>query len=181
MIYFTSDLHLGHRFALEHRPMFSSVDEMNEVLINNINHIVTSNDTLYILGDASYRLESDQASELIRSILCKKILIRGNHDKRYDGDVFEDIFEYLEIKYNKQKFILCHYPFVCWNQMRHGSVNLHGHIHSGPEYNEENHTAGRLQYDVGVDANNYNPVSIDQISLWARTSPWEDYIGTNHH
>lgn len=181
MIYFTSDLHLGHKFVLEHRKMFSDIDGMNRELINNINEKLTRNDTLYILGDASYRLNPDEASVLLRKIKCRKILIRGNHDKEYDPDVFEEVSDYLELKYNKHKFILCHYPFVCWKQMRHGSINLHGHIHSDPEYNEENRATGRLQYDVGVDANGYKPVSIDRILNWAASSPWEEYKGLNHH
>lgn len=51
-IYFTSDLHLGHdniiRFC--NRP-FSSVEEMNDRIIQNYNSIVHKNDLVYILGD----------------------------------------------------------------------------------------------------------------------------------
>ena len=181
MIYFTSDLHLGHRVVLSHRPQFSTIEEMNETLINNINDQLTSRDTLYILGDASFRLKPEEASELLRKIRCKKILVVGNHDKEYEQDVFEDVFNYCEIKYNHRKFILFHYPITAWKQMRHGSIHLHGHLHSRPEYNEKNRSIGRLQYDVGVDANGFKPVSIEQILDWAASSPWESYMGLNHH
>lgn len=45
MIYFTSDLHLGHANAIHftERP-FADVDEMNEQLISNINDIVNEED-----------------------------------------------------------------------------------------------------------------------------------------
>lgn len=180
MIYFTSDPHFGHRTALGNRPEFSSVDEMNTAIINNINQKVTRKDTLYILGDASNKLGSVEASELLNEIHCKKILIKGNHDKEYEPGVFEGVYDYLELKHNKQMFILFHYPLVCWRYMRFGSIQLHGHIHSGPEYNEEHRSVGRLQYDVGVDAHNYMPVSIDEIAAWAKTAPWNEYLSTPH-
>ena len=52
MIYFTSDLHLGHRGIIEmqNRP-FENIQEMNQVLIRNYNAVVHKNDTVYILGD----------------------------------------------------------------------------------------------------------------------------------
>ena len=52
MIWFTSDLHLGHRAAISmcERP-FETVEEMNEILIRNFNSCVKKNDTVYILGD----------------------------------------------------------------------------------------------------------------------------------
>ena len=51
-IFFTSDLHLGHKNIIKHcdRP-FSSIEQMNRSLLTNINNIVGLNDDLYILGD----------------------------------------------------------------------------------------------------------------------------------
>ena len=55
MIYYTSDLHLGHANIIKlcKRP-FSDVDEMNAVLISNWNNRVTNGDTVYISGDLMY-------------------------------------------------------------------------------------------------------------------------------
>ena len=52
MIYFTSDLHLNHdkEFIYKERG-FSSVEEMNTAIINNINETLTEGDELFILGD----------------------------------------------------------------------------------------------------------------------------------
>ena len=57
MIWFTSDLHLGHVNVLQfqNRP-FADIDEMNEALIANINAKVKKNDELWILGDFSFRI-----------------------------------------------------------------------------------------------------------------------------
>ncbi len=47
MIWFTSDLHLGHRAAINMcgRP-FETVEEMNETIIRNFNSCVKKNDTV---------------------------------------------------------------------------------------------------------------------------------------
>lgn len=51
--------------------------------------------------------------------------------------------------------------------MSHGGRHLHGHIHScGGAYNEFNRRQGLLRYDVGVDANDYAPVSLEEFKTW---------------
>ena len=56
-MWFTADTHFGHSNIIEltHRP-FSSVQEMDRRLIANINDRVSARDSLYILGDFSFRL-----------------------------------------------------------------------------------------------------------------------------
>lgn len=85
MIYFTSDLHLGHenviRFA--DRP-FQNVSDMNRSLITNYNALVRDDDTVYILGDLTFKVNVEEADRLISKLNGRKILIKGNHDKRYD-------------------------------------------------------------------------------------------------
>ena len=56
MIFYTSDLHLGHANIIRHcnRP-FASAEEMDEVLIENWNAKVTNADTIHILGDLMFR------------------------------------------------------------------------------------------------------------------------------
>lgn len=71
MIYFTSDLHLGHANSIEftNRP-FSNVDEMNETLVRNINDIVSKKDELWILGDFAYKVGREKVRDLRNTILC---------------------------------------------------------------------------------------------------------------
>lgn len=168
MIYFTSDLHLNHEAAIRmcNRP-FETLEEMNLTLINNINAMVKKHDTLYILGDATYKGGLEDANKLISQINGKKILIRGNHDRKYDPTLFDDIRDFLEVHLGcsgqNYSISLMHYPMVEWPKSRHGSIHLHGHQHNGPEYNQRMKEQGIRRYDVGVDANNYCPVSLQQI------------------
>lgn len=165
MIYFTSDLHLGHenilRFA--NRP-FDSVKEMNRTLIANYNALVREEDTVYILGDLTYRIPLTEAETLIAKLNGRKHLIKGNHDKNYDKSLFEEVVDYKQIHEYCRHFTLMHYPMLEWAKMRCGSIMLHGHIHNiGIDYNMECKKNNILRYDVGVDANNFYPVAITTI------------------
>ena len=64
MIYFISDTHFHHHNIINYcnRP-FKDVNEMNKIIINNWNNIVTENDTVYHLGD--FCLFSDEEINLI--------------------------------------------------------------------------------------------------------------------
>ena len=93
----------------------------------------------------------------------RKILIKGNHDKKYDSNLFDEIRDFKTVSLNGQSFSLMHYPMLSWPKSHHGSYMLHGHIHSDESYNLQNREEGILRYDVGVDANQYCPVSVNQI------------------
>ena len=83
MIWFTADTHFGHSNILggNQRP-FGSIEQMNARLIAAINERVSCRDTLYVLGDFSYRTTVAEALRLRERINCEHMrLIRGNHDK----------------------------------------------------------------------------------------------------
>ena len=190
MIWFTADTHFGHTNILGggQRP-FDSIDQMNARLISAINDRVSCRDTLYILGDFSYRTTVAEALRLRERINCQHIrLIRGNHDKDWGmlepaprvaakgkkrpastspaTGPFEAVLDYAELKPGEchgTRMVLSHYPMLSWNGKRRGSIQLHGHIHADCRYNERNRERGVLRYDVGVDANGYAPVSRDEI------------------
>lgn len=191
MIFFTSDLHLGHIGAIDfsHRP-FSNIEMMNDVLIQNINETVEEKDDLWILGDFAYKLGKDEVRIMRNRIKCRHVhLVKGNHDKDYSGDdIFQSVQDYKELKTKYGRFILFHYPILEWNAGHYGSVHLHGHIHSTGEYNTINlreryckrfawgHSLSdedlRLRiYDVGVDANDYKPISLEEIASLMGLTP----------
>jgi len=78
----------------------------------------------------------------------------------------------LLIKIDNRKVYLNHYPFLCYAGTYRGkdynTIQLFGHVHSNKE-NTHGKDKDRLkylfptQYDVGVDNNNYYPVSWNQI------------------
>lgn len=184
MIYFTSDLHLGHANAIEfkNRP-FLNVEHMNSVLIENINNTVRPDDELWILGDFAYKISVDEALALRKEIRCRHLhLIKGNHDKNYSqSNIFQSVQDYKELKTEYGRLVLFHYPILEWNAAHYGTVHLHGHIHSTSDYNTKNLSLRYRDrfpyghapkdpnlnlriYDVGVDANEYCPVSLETIA-----------------
>lgn len=168
MIYFTADLHFSHEKIIKHtnRP-FHTVDEMNKRMIKNWNNIVSPQDEVYILGDFTMK-GGIIANLYLQSLNGTKYLIRGNHDnfiedKAFDKGLFQWIKDYHEVEYMNYKFVLFHYPILEWNKEGHGSIHLHGHIHSDISYNLKMIKDQVKRYDVGVDANDYTPISIEEI------------------
>lgn len=170
MIYFTSDLHFHHENIIPscHRP-FRNAEDMNEKLIRNWNEVVRPEDEVYILGDVTLK-GADAAYECLSQLCGKKYLVRGNHDSFVTkrtwepyAFTFEWVKDYAELDVHGISFVLCHYPFLEWNHMYRGAIHLHGHQHNGPSYNEGQKAQGIRRYDAGVDANDYRPVSVEEI------------------
>lgn len=150
-IWFTSDLHFNHRNICKYsnRP-FSSVKEMNEVLIQNWNRMVRPEDSIWHLGDFAFGPISF-TKKILECLNGEINLIYGNHDQeiiKHLDVICNDIKTaqyYKEFTYNKQKFILFHYGMRVWNSSHHGSIMLHGHSHGSlPPHGKS--------VDVGVDA-----------------------------
>lgn len=156
--FFTSDTHFCHRNSIYHsnRP-YESVEEMNEGLIKSWNDIIKPKDEVYHLGDVTWRPQT--CNEILSRLNGKKHLILGNHDKRIVKykPKFESIQQNLDINIGGYHVFLSHFPHLSWDRSHHGSINLHGHCH-GTLFN-----FGVKRLDVGVDANNYRPISWDEV------------------
>lgn len=170
MIYLTSDTHFYHNNIIRYcnRP-FTSVDEMNETIINNWNAKVNRSDTVYFLGDFAFNSRFDEVNNIFNKLNGCKIGIKGNHDhsdvrKKLAWNAF---FDFYDLKYKDMTFVLCHFPFLFWNKSTHGSIHCHGHCHS-KQTNRENKVR---RFDVGQDAWNYSPVSIVEIITLALSIP----------
>ena len=155
MIYFTSDSHFSHANILKYcnRP-FTDVHHMNTVLTNNWNSIIDQNDTVYFLGDFAM---SNYPEKYFDRLNGKKHLVVGNHDKKNTVNLpWESKSDLLKINVDGQIIVLCHYSMRVWDRSHHGSWHLFGHSHGKlPPYG--------LSFDVGVDANNYSPISFNEV------------------
>lgn len=171
MIYFTSDLHLGHNNIIKlcNRP-FNTLEEMDEALITNWNKRVKNSDTVYIVGDFIW--QSSEPEKYLKRLNGKKILIVGNHDKWAKKEeyakYFESITNYEEVSLNGHQITLCHYPMIEWkNSRKEGTSRLgyliYGHIHNNikPEYRILFETPNAL--NAGADINGFVPVSFAEL------------------
>lgn len=111
-IFVISDLHLDHRNIIKYcnRP-FKDVNEMNEILINNWNRVVTDNDRIFCLGDFCLS-GKNKIIELGNRLKGRKTLILGNHEhaslKTYYMAGFEIVSKYPILL--NDIFILSHRP-----------------------------------------------------------------------
>lgn len=168
MIYYTSDLHLGHVNVLKYdnRP-FATIEEMNQAIIDKWNEKVKEEDHIYIIGDFAYRTAVDP-SYYLKQLKGKKHLIRGNHDKVTLES--KSAYKYLEsiegiehIKDGSRNVILCHFPIAEWNAMKRGSYHIHGHIHGRMDDTFRFMSTRDRALNAGCMINGYEPVTIDEL------------------
>lgn len=174
-IFFTSDSHYGHSNIIWmcKRP-YTNVEEMNRKLIENWNNVVKPDDLVFHLGDFAFG-----GQPLWRSIREQLngniILIKGNHDDRNLKNgckvLFDGVYDQVKFYIENRCIYLNHYPFLCYGGSYRSEEDavfqLFGHVHSGPNStgldNDRLKMLFPYQYDVGVDNNNYTPVSWEQI------------------
>jgi calcineurin-like phosphoesterase family protein len=158
-IFFTSDTHFGDSRVLriDKRP-FKTIPEHDEALIAKWNETVSTDDEVWHLGDFALHVRIERIDELLGLLNGRKHLIIGNNDG--EGTLaakgWESVQAYAELNVDGRAVVMCHYAFRTWKNMSRGWIDLHGHSH------------GKLkpqtrQYDVGVDAWDYRPVTLGTI------------------
>lgn len=187
-IWFCSDSHFHHSNIIKfcNRP-FKDVNEMDEALINNWNAVVGPDDIVFHLGDFAWGGSSVWNNVLDR-LNGHIYLVLGNHDMKNlrQGYIskFEAVAFQMYIYIDGRAVYLNHYPFLCYGGSYRGEQavwQLFGHVHSQPRhYNiddindpEVKEILGKdtyrlqylmpTQYDVGVDNNNYRPISWEEV------------------
>lgn len=159
-LYFTSDTHWWHTNVIKYcnRP-FKSVEQMNDTLIVNWNSIIGKDDTVFHLGDFCF-CGPIKAKEILEQLNGNIILIKGNHDYKSVVKLFDEVYPQVHLNIEDKSVYLNHYPFASFPE---NCYQLFGHIHSNSGIYSKN------QYDVGVDNNNYKPISwnkIKEINGW---------------
>ena len=130
---FISDTHLSHKNIIKfERQQFKTIHEHDQFIKHIIQSNVKPNDTLYVLGDVGEL--STTNIQFWKSLPCKTILIRGNHDKQKTKllDAFDTISD-VPIFYNN-RVLLSHEPLPVTNE----TINIHGHLH-GAYLNKNNY------------------------------------------
>lgn len=165
MIWFSSDLHFNHNKDFCYAPRgFSSVEEMNNTIIERWNSKVAPTDEVYILGDLM--LNDLEAGLACLSKLNGQLhIILGNHDTNTRIEAYSNCKNIIsidyatQIKYGKYIAFLSHYPTLCANYDDEKKVwNLHGHTHS-----QEKFSTFAQCYNVALDAHDCYPVSIEEV------------------
>lgn len=171
-IWFTADTHFCHANIIRFsgRP-FADVTEMNEELVRRWNETVPEDGIVFHLGDFCLGSSKDW-NDLMYRLHGKIYLILGNHDmkniKQGFMSRFELVTQQMTIRVGDQSIILNHNPFLAYGGSYRDVWQLFGHVHSGPLSNTgldlpRLKMLFPLQYDVGVDNNDFRPVSFAEV------------------
>ena len=184
--------HFGHKLIIDfcNRP-FSDVEEMNNKLIENWNSVVPKNGLVFHLGDFAWGGGYNAWKKIREQLNGEIILIEGNHDrKNMAQSAKNELFKYVTwqmlIEIEGRRVLLNHYPFLCYSGIYRSKdaleYNIHGHVHltrSNPKGKDIERVLKYefpTQYDVGVDFNNYAPISWNELNLKVQTQ-----IGKNEN
>lgn len=183
-IWFTADTHFGHTNILKYcdRP-FASADEMDQEMVRNWNDHVAPGDVVWHLGDVCFK-RGPKLWERMAMLNGDKFVLKGNHDKPADLDMVCWYNGPMTAGASGRMFWMNHYPPDKSMDLQppDGAIVLAGHQHNhepwqarwGHRVNEFDRTKGLARgwytspwIDVGVDAWDYRPVSLDEVvALW---------------
>jgi calcineurin-like phosphoesterase family protein len=204
MIYFTSDLHFHHKNIIKSLSNwekdtpclrnFSSIEEMNSTLINNINQTIKNpdDDSLFILGDFSFSRKKKDLINIRNQILCKNIyFVVGNHDWQFESSTIKELFTKVSVfnqlivykdysfdlydipcylkKYTEKEVLikieLFHYPISVNSHHNYKHLHFHGHLHTTLSLQQQLKTSPNI-LDIGIDSNSeLKPYSLGEILL----------------
>ena len=172
MIYVTSDWHFNHSRAFIYEPRgFSSVEEMNEAIIERHNSLVNIDDDVYVLGDLCLGgCEPDimaRNQALIEKMNGRLHVICGNHctptrQQMYKlcNNVVEVVYATI-LKYKGYHFYLSHFPTMTANlekeTLKQCTICLYGHTHQKDNFYQDI----PFLYHVGCDSHDCYPVLLD--------------------
>jgi len=199
MIWFTADTHFGHANIIRYcdRP-YTDVEAMDAHLIDCWNSAVKPDDIVYHLADLTLG-DGPAAWEYLAQLNghIKILSTPWHHDSRWLPLIVEAlggiypgparvptlnsatdapvillpplwVLELPKLGDGKHPLAitLCHYPLAVWDRKHYGAWHLFGHSHG-------QHENGGFSFDVGVDAHDYGPVSLDQVIWYMRERGWE--------
>ena len=170
----TADFHFQHANIIKYckRP-FSSLEEMDLVLIKNFNNKVKKDDLVYHIGDFCFKNSPggkkgegglNRANYYRSKLNGNFIFIRGNHDC---NNGVKTAIERIVINFGGYRINLVHNPE---HRSFNYELNIVGHVHN-------NWKIQRFKKDfrftdccnVGIDVWNYSPVKLtDVINFWIK-------------
>lgn len=177
VIFFTSDLHIGHDKEFIYKPRgFSSMIEHDDAIVKNWNEDVhPTADKVYIAGDVMMGTDYDYCLERLNSLNGQLCIIRGNHETNKKFDFYKthlknviveemDSETYVKLlKFGKKTYYLSHYPSIMGPFARDDgklhTICLHGHTHSPDRFQFIEYSC----YNIALDAHNNRPVSLEEI------------------
>ena len=166
-MFFTSDTHFNHAaiLGLCGRP-FADIAAMDRALVDNWNAVVRPVDDVWHLGDFAHRGDDRAIERIFKRLHGRKRLIVGNHDGKATLSLpwMEPPIHMRTIGAGRQRIVLCHCGLRTWPGYHRGALHLYGHSHGRLPGNSRS-------LDVGVEAWDYRPASLDEVLARLATLP----------
>jgi len=163
-----SDTHFGHAGILTFKredgtPLrpFTSVEEMNETMVDNWNRVVKPSDKIYHLGDMGY-VNATQFDHFMSRLNGVKVLIRGNHDDHLKLSQLVKHFKDVRAMHILDKMLLTHIP-IHPSSLGRWRMNIHGHLHNNIVRHMNTNEEDLRYLNVCVECTNYTPIDFESV------------------
>ena len=126
-IWLITDTHFNHKKIAEYcnRP-----ENYEGLILHNLK-MIPKDDILIHLGDVCLGNDEEMHRRLNNSCKCKKVLVRGNHDKKTSSWYYEHGWDFVchsfTDRYFRKWILFSHKPKEVG---KHINWNIHGHFHN---------------------------------------------------
>ena len=170
-IWITSDTHFGHDREFIWGPRgYASAAENDADIIKKWNEVVSTEDTVYHLGDVMLG-DSTNGMDCLSKLNGDIHIIRGNHDSDSRMEIYRGLHNVVEVcegkflRNGKYHFYLSHYPCLTsnWDEdkpLKARVTNLCGHSHTKDHFADWDKG---LIFHCEMDTNNCEPILLDDI------------------
>jgi calcineurin-like phosphoesterase family protein len=125
-------------------------------------------DVIYVLGDISVGEDREVHERHVRIRPGRKVLIKGNHDKRSDAWYYAHGWDFVaeQVLLNRmgRRILLSHIPQP---DLGHFDLNIHGHLHNTDRRRFEPEMSKILTRDkhflLALEIHGYAPILLDAV------------------
>jgi calcineurin-like phosphoesterase family protein len=140
---------------------------MDETIIANWNNKVGDKDLTYLLGDFCFLKKREDILKIRNRLKGNIVLVEGNHDGNIGSPGnfgFASKHKMLEVKIEGCHMTLCHFAMRVWPRSHYNAWHCYGHSHGCLPGEGKS-------MDVGVDCNNFTPVSFEEVKAIMEKKP----------
>lgn len=138
-IFVISDTHFFHDvIRMAFRKEYTSIDHMNNSIIEKWNTIVKPTDHVYHLGDFAFGTDLNAIEGIIQKLQGRVTLIAGNHDTPVKIALYTKYWKVASYVVDEDGFVFSHapiHPFLLEEVSKRSSniqdrYCIHGHLHA---------------------------------------------------
>lgn len=153
-----TDTHFNHDAIIKacNRPI-----DVDKLMIRNMKQLCAKQDVLIHLGDVIF-YNYGSLKETMDQIPCRKMLIRGNHDRKSKSWYLHNGFDFACDAMVWDDVLFTHKPADVFPS---GVLfNIHGHWHNNNvENNAPKFWSPLTHFKLAVEDINYTPITLDKI------------------